>query len=194
MAGGDTVLVKIRSRNNVSTQTINIGDINNTTQVGIGADAVSSFGLLGSNRHLKFYAGTSLLGDVVFVTGNVLAGTDIEKVRFKQTGEAVFNDPKRNYNFRVSAAVNESMVVVSASTNQIGIRTQPTSEIHSSGSIKQQGNVDITGTVYSTRDQVVSGTTFGLVLQSPDGTYWRFQVTNSGSIFTNNLGPGLPAG
>jgi hypothetical protein len=40
----------------------------------------------------------------------------------------------------------------------------------------------------TTNDVVVDSSTNGFVLQSPDGTYWRITVDNSGNITANDIG------
>ena len=42
--------------------------------------------------------------------------------------------------------------------------------------------------VDTTDDIIIDDSDSGLVLKSPDGHYWRFQVNNSGALVTTDLG------
>jgi hypothetical protein len=45
---------------------------------------------------------------------------------------------------------------------------------------------------YLLRDLVFKDSDYGVVLQSPNGHYWRVQVTNAGALTTTDLGTTAP--
>ena len=46
--------------------------------------------------------------------------------------------------------------------------------------------------VDTTDDVIIDDSDSGLVLKSPDGDYWRIQVTNAGALTITNLGATKP--
>jgi len=46
--------------------------------------------------------------------------------------------------------------------------------------------------VDTTDDVIIDDSDAGLVLKSPDGDYWRIQVTNAGALTVTNLGATKP--
>ena len=46
--------------------------------------------------------------------------------------------------------------------------------------------------VDTTDDVIIDDSDSGLVLKSPDGDYWRIQVTNAGALTVTNLGATKP--
>ena len=48
------------------------------------------------------------------------------------------------------------------------------------------------GGVDTTDDIIIDDSDSGLVLKSPDGTYWRIQVTDLGALTITNLGATKP--
>jgi len=46
--------------------------------------------------------------------------------------------------------------------------------------------------VDTTDDVIIDDSDAGLVLKSPDGDYWRVQVTNAGALTVTNLGATKP--
>jgi hypothetical protein len=46
--------------------------------------------------------------------------------------------------------------------------------------------------VDTTDDVIIDDSDSGLVLRSPDGDYWRIQITNAGALTTTNLGTTKP--
>ena len=46
--------------------------------------------------------------------------------------------------------------------------------------------------VDTTDDVIIDNSDAGLVLKSPDGHYWRFQVDNTGTLITSDLGTTKP--
>ncbi len=65
--------------------------------------------------------------------------------------------------------------------------------LNSAGAVQQIGTTTSGGNhwgggVDTTEDLIVDNSDAGLVLKSPDGHYWRFQVNNSGALVTTDLG------
>lgn len=52
--------------------------------------------------------------------------------------------------------------------------------------------LDDSARINTEKDIVVNDDTQGLILKSPDGTYFRIQVSNIGVLSTTNLGSTLP--
>lgn len=48
------------------------------------------------------------------------------------------------------------------------------------------------GGVQTTDDVIIDNSDAGVILKSPDGHYWRVQVTNFGALTTTDLGTTLP--
>jgi hypothetical protein len=66
--------------------------------------------------------------------GTTIYSNTAERVHFKSTGEAVFNDTGNDYDFRVESDLQTHMLFVDASTNRVGINTSsPSQALHVTG-------------------------------------------------------------
>jgi hypothetical protein len=97
--------------------------------------------------------------------GTTIYSNTAERVHFKSTGEAVFNDTGNDYDFRVESDTNTHMLFVDAGNNRVGINiSAPSAPLD----VKDQINV-----TNSSNDSILAlkGTSFGY-----SSTYKALQV------------------
>lgn len=137
------VKLQIRSRVTNNPTILQILNVNGLGAVHLGSVEGTNAGVVGAMRDLKIIAGTEVgsFQDIIF--GIQSETSPIERFALRQNSkqEAVFNDSKNAYNFRVSGQVNQNLLVITASLGYVGIGIQPQEQIHLSGNIRIDGQL-----------------------------------------------------
>lgn len=130
-------------------------------QVSIISNDTGGLGFMATNAAgpVKFHSG-----------GNALAN---ERLRFKATGEAVFNDVGADYDFRIESDANANMFFVDASANKIGVGTNAPFDIF-------EVSANQNARTFLTASNTTSGTAAqaGLALISNSGRFAVWQLTS----------------
>jgi hypothetical protein len=138
----------------------------------------------------RLYSGTYRTVFRINADGNVEIGrndaTDLPAIDFHSSGNAV------DYDARIqcsggSGTAGAGELFFNATTSKTKNVIPNAADTHNIGTAANRYDDVFAVNFDASQDVIVDSSSYGLVLRSPDGTYWRVKITNAGALTTTSL-------